>query len=237
MNIKNTLDLILQIDQLSLEDYARKVSNIIPSIEDNKKEISDLINNNPYEQRSGLLNKIKSLSDNGILPNMSKNPAFGLERLNVDNFYHEDYLGFHLEESHMALPVLNDTGPDFEEVNASSDSIYILMPLIESEILIGSSELPGYSFLLYHDEAYPYFFSNSDENLIKCMITVQLLTDPNLFIELLKHIPKKKGEKLEPTAISTLKHLLETNFEILHHVNFEGFYKDQFHDTYDEWCE
>lgn len=148
-------------------------------------------------EAKSLIDKLYALHKQGLLPCLHS--AIGITSI-VDavlDHSHEDYIETHYGEGEkVELFRFVNNSDKTEEMYVNPSMINVISTLEDSEVLVSSCELPGYVYVLYHDSPDLEQFATSYENLIKTMISLELMCDPDVFLSVLSKV--KSSDHLLP---------------------------------------
>ena len=153
----------------------------------------------------------------------------------ITEYDRDDYISIHFDDDYEVE--LSYTATDSIKCKklVSAKSLNIISVLEESEVLISSSELPGYVFALYHDYPEPVEISTNYDDLIKVMISLTLLSDKSVLTDFFKKHPS--NSEFDPhNPLKTLIKVLNMTSSIKDCISHESDdLEEAFSDEYDNW--
>ena len=184
--IIDKINLIKYSDDYSLNEYCKLVSKYLPFNYD-LEEINDHMECADNQNLHDLFNILKKLASKKILPELKG--SINIESiLRSSNYEHEDYVEVNSFDGEYELFSITKNNPEGLRVNVENDSIQIVSEFQEDEVIITSTELEGNYFLAYQDKE-PTILSANNDNFIKALCSLSLMSDKEVFKAILPHLP------------------------------------------------
>lgn len=168
---KHILQLIKNANKLSLEEFAKESLKYLKKPEDKDIELmKDVIQYSDNINLKNFLNLLLDLNEKDVLADFE---GFLSLYTFIDS---EDY-----EHEYYVKPFSDDgliegfCGKTLEDKMLPLNSIQIISPLQESEVIVTSTELDGDYFILYHDGGIETLLANSHENFLKSLYILNLM--------------------------------------------------------------
>ena len=188
------LELIKNANNLSLEKFAKESLKYLNKPEDKDVElIKDVIQYSENINLKNFLNLFLDLHEKKLLADFE-----GLLSLytfiNSEDYEHEDYVETFSEDG----IIEGFCGKTLEDKMLPVNSVQIISPLQESEVIVTSTELDGDYFILYHDGGIETLLANSHENFLKSLYILNLMIlNEEIFKSTLDLLVEFKEEKIE----------------------------------------
>ena len=188
------LELIKNANNLSLEKFAKESLKYLNKSEDKDIELmKDVIQYSDNINLKNFLNLFLDLHEKNILADFE-----GLLSLytfiNSEDYEHADYIEPFSENGFIE----GFCGKTLKSKMLSINSVQIISPLQESEVIVTSTELDGDYFILYHDGGIETLLANSHENFLKSLYILNLMIlNEEIFKSTLDLLVEFKEEKIE----------------------------------------
>ncbi|MEZ8293447.1 hypothetical protein AB6D11_06290 [Vibrio splendidus] len=179
------IPLILKCHQFTLEEWCQELSPYTRAFRSGDYDALSSLKDSRSTSIQEIINRIISLIDKGQLPALEG--FIGTERLMEaeGEFCHEDYIEPHyLIDETISLDAYEKEQNSLEAKSVTGSSVHVLSEFQDSEVLIVCDELPGMTYVLFHDH-HEYIFATSIDCLIKIMICLDLMRNPAVFIGIL----------------------------------------------------
>lgn len=198
---KEIIALIKNIDNYTLEEYCLESLKYLEKqekIEYFDLIIEDALDNNNTNVRDILL-KIDNLIDQNILPKLEG--LIGLDSI-LDYEEYGSYIEPFIENDKVEVyhPIKHDL------VKVSGSSVKLISGIQESEVIVTTTELKGFYYVLYHDGGIETLLATSDDDFIKSMIALSLLRiNKQIFKSILQYLKNNNYEiKNAATTLSII---------------------------------
>lgn len=194
------IELIKNIDKYTLDEYCLESLKYLEKqekIEYFDLIIEDALDNNNTNVRDILL-KIDNLIDQNILPKLE-----GL--IGLDSILDYEEYGSYIEPF-----IENDKVEVYDPikgyiVKVSGSSVKLISGIQESEVIVTTTELKGFYYVLYHDGGVETLLATSDDDFIKSMIALSLLRiNKQIFKTILKYLKNNDSDYKNKRAERTL---------------------------------
>lgn len=188
------LQLIKNANNLSLEEFAKESLKYLKKPEEKDIElIKDVIQYSDNVNQKNFLNLLLDLNNKEALADFE-----GFLNLysfiDPEDYEHEDYVEPFSEDG----IIEGFCGKTLEDKMLPVDSVQIISPLQESEVIVTSTELDGDYFILYHDGGIETLLANSHENFLKSLYILNLMIlNEEIFKSTLDLLVELDKEKIE----------------------------------------
>ena len=188
------LQLIQNANNLSLEEFAKESLKYLKKPEEKDIElIKDVIQYSDNTNQKNLLNLFLDLNDKNVLADFEGFLSLYMF-IDSEDYEHEDYVEPFSEDG----LIEGFCGKTLEDKMLPVNSVQIISPLQESEVIVTSTELDGDYFILYHDSGIETLLANSHENFLKSLYILNLMTlNEENFKKTLDLLVENKEEKIE----------------------------------------
>lgn len=228
---KDKAAFIINADKLSLSDYCAGVRSWVGASEGMAEMLACAHDLAEHENERRVYSTLLPLANDGVLPDLSGVIGFS-SILEASDFPHENYIATQADDSgKLSVFVYDDDHHDGQLVQLPVDSVNVISPLQESEVIATSTKVPGHYFIVYHDGDVETL-AISDESFIKAMCALSLMHDEAVFYEVLEAIPRNEEFNRE-SALAVLQHLLSAKDTIVDETCPGA--SDQLHQRYSAW--
>lgn len=224
--IQEQIDLILQSNKYSLEEYCKKVQSYKPKDYTKARWRNSIVNKVQYKYNKNLQNlyiELEKLIKNDLLPDLDG--FIGIKSILESSAYpHRDYIG------RGGNIDLYDIAEKDEEKTVNIHSINIISSFQESEVLVTSTKISGHYYIWYHDDT-PTIISVTDSNFIKAMCSLSLMTNLKVFKGVLPLIPNSPEFDLN-NSLETLSRIVFAGDFVIDSVKVSKSKFDELNDFY-----
>ena len=193
MNI-HILQLIQNANNFSLEEFAKESLKYLKKPEEKDIELmKDVIQYSDNINQKNFLNLLLDLNEKDVLADFEGFLSL-YTFIDSEDYEHEDYVEPFSEDG----VIEGFCGKTLEDKMLPVNSVQIISPLQESEVIVTSTELDGDYFILYHDGGIETLLANSHENFLKSLYILNLMIlNEEIFKSTLDLLAEHKDEKIE----------------------------------------
>jgi hypothetical protein len=186
--VLDKIELIKNSGNLSLEDYCQAVSKYLPHQHDmNKMNFSIAHADNENQARLGQL--LLSLASKGVLPELKG--FLGSNSINAaDSYGHDGYIGTHDYDGDFELFISKGLRGTGDTIVVPLESINVVSAFEESEVIATSTEAFGHYYIVFHDDCDFDVLAISDDNFIKALCSLSLMTDSDVYFGVIEELPR-----------------------------------------------
>jgi hypothetical protein len=226
--IQEQIDLILQSNKYSLEEYCKKVQSYKPKDYTKARWRKSIINSDNYKYNGNLYNlylELEKLIQNDLLPDLDG--FIGIKSILESSMYrHEDYIR---QNSNIECYAISEKN---KKKIVNINTVDIISSFQESEVLITSTKISGHYYILYHDDDIPTIISVTDSNFIKAMCSLSLMTNLKVFKDVLPLLPKFSPEFDLNDSLETLSRIVFAGDWVVDSVKVSKSKFDELNDFY-----
>lgn len=188
------LQLIQNANNLSLEEFAKESLKYLKKPEEKDIELmKDVIQYSDNVNQKNFLNLLLDLNNKDILADFEGFLSL-YTFIDSEDYEHEDYVEPFSEDG----IIEGFCGKTLADKMLPVDSVQIISPLQESEVIVTSTELDGDYFILYHDGGIETLLANSHENFLKSLYILNLMIlNEEIFKSTLDLLVELEEEKIE----------------------------------------
>lgn len=188
------LQLIQNANNLSLEEFAKESLKYLKKPEEKDIELmKDVIQYSDNVNQKNFLNLLLDLNNKDILADFEGFLSL-YTFIDSEDYEHKDYVEPFSEDG----IIEGFCGKTLADKMLPVDSVQIISPLQESEVIVTSTELDGDYFILYHDGGIETLLANSHENFLKSLYILNLMIlNEEIFKSTLDLLVELEEEKIE----------------------------------------
>tara|TARA_Y100000588_G_scaffold221434_1_gene235299 strand:+ start:29889 stop:30584 length:696 start_codon:yes stop_codon:yes gene_type:complete len=188
------LELIQNANNLSIEEFAKESLKYLKKPEEKDIELmKDVIQYSDNINQKNFLNLLLDLNEKDVLADFEGFLSL-YTFIDSEDYEHEDYVEPFSENG----LIEGFCGKTLEDKMLPVNSVQIISPLQESEVIVTSTELDGDYFILYHDGGIENLLANSHENFLKSLYILNLMIlNEEIFKNTLDLLVEHKEEKIE----------------------------------------
>jgi isopentenyldiphosphate isomerase len=204
------LSLIAQSDFCPLDIYAIQTLKFLEPESNNTKEklktrIKELQVKNKEIERLKILKRLSFLAEKNNLPRTIGHFNFNNFLSDVEGYKREDLLdgwAIESEEGEMyEVYKYKDTREEAVSQLVPMESVNIISPYQDSEVIIASNEVAEHYYVQYHDMAGSYLLSVGIETLLKAYLSFSLIDNDESFNLLLDMFERDSVESMPRTTV------------------------------------
>lgn len=188
------LNLIKNSNNLSLEEFCKESLKYLNKAKDKDvKLIKKGAKDSDNENLSFFLKLLLKLNDKNLLADLQ-----GLLSLDTiifsEEYKHDHYVKTFEEDGYIECPNIKESKYEMIPI----DSVQIISPLQESEMIVTTTKFDGSYFILYHDGGIETLLTTSHNNFIKSLYILNLMIlNEELFKNTLDILVKHENEEIE----------------------------------------